>query len=260
MGDHEPLRVYWQPGCSSCLQAKEFLTKHGVCFESINVLAEPDARAEMIELGARSVPVVARGASFVAGQNLEELAAFVGLPSGGAALAPEVLAERIVHLMAHAQRQLRAMPSDAAGVELRPGRTLADLGYHVFAVVQGFLDAATGGQLSESHFTRRPERSWSLEQIGAAGAEVQSDFETWRASGMNETSSLATYYGPQSREALLERTAWHVAQHLRQIAAVLEALPGREACSVPAGLLAGLPLPAQVWDDEEPLLLSEPSA
>jgi hypothetical protein len=25
----EPLKVYWAPGCTSCLRRKEFLTRHG---------------------------------------------------------------------------------------------------------------------------------------------------------------------------------------------------------------------------------------
>lgn len=32
-----PLRLYWQPGCSSCVRTKEFLQKRGVTFESVNV-------------------------------------------------------------------------------------------------------------------------------------------------------------------------------------------------------------------------------
>lgn len=253
MGDHEPLRVYWQPGCSSCLQAKEFLTKHGVGFESINVLTEPGALGEMEALGARSVPVVARGTDFVAGQNLDELAAFIGVARQTAALPVDALAGRVVELMDHAQRQLAAMPKDAVSIELRPGRTLADLGYHVFAIVEGFLDAARGGELSESYFTKLPEQSWSLGQIEAAGVEVQKAFAAWRESDAETTGSLATYYGPQSLQALLERTAWHVAQHLRQIAAVVRTLPGNEPCDVPARLLTGLPMPDRVWDDERPL-------
>src|SRR5690606_4512263 len=31
------IKVYWAPGCSSCLRTKEFLTKRGIAFESVNV-------------------------------------------------------------------------------------------------------------------------------------------------------------------------------------------------------------------------------
>jgi hypothetical protein len=37
----DPLKVYWQPGCSSCLRAKAFLAEHGIPFVSMNVLADP---------------------------------------------------------------------------------------------------------------------------------------------------------------------------------------------------------------------------
>lgn len=36
-----PIKVFWQPGCSSCLRTKEFLQKNGVVFESVNVAADP---------------------------------------------------------------------------------------------------------------------------------------------------------------------------------------------------------------------------
>ena len=75
----EGFKVYWQPGCSSCLRAKEFLAAHGVAYESIDVRARPDARDALARLGARSVPVVARGRRFVFAQDLDELARFVGV-------------------------------------------------------------------------------------------------------------------------------------------------------------------------------------
>jgi len=31
------IKAYWQPGCTSCLRMKEFLTKHGVTFVSVTV-------------------------------------------------------------------------------------------------------------------------------------------------------------------------------------------------------------------------------
>ena len=55
------IKAYWQPGCTSCLRMKEFLTKHGVAFVSVNVLEDKDAFAELTALGIRSVPIVRRG-------------------------------------------------------------------------------------------------------------------------------------------------------------------------------------------------------
>jgi len=68
------IKAYWQPGCTSCLRMKEFLTKHGVPFVSINVLEDEGAFAELAALGVRSVPVVRRGQDWANGQVLREVA------------------------------------------------------------------------------------------------------------------------------------------------------------------------------------------
>ena len=49
----EPLKVYWQPGCTGCLRMKEFLTKNGVEFISVNVLAvlAPAAMIALLTIG-----------------------------------------------------------------------------------------------------------------------------------------------------------------------------------------------------------------
>src|SRR6266702_8780771 len=53
----ERVSVFWQPGCTSCLRTKEFLTKSGVDYESINVHGNPTGMEELRKLGARSVPI-----------------------------------------------------------------------------------------------------------------------------------------------------------------------------------------------------------
>jgi hypothetical protein len=124
-------------------------------------------------------------------------------------------------------------------------------------IVQGLLDAADpqrDGELTYAHFERRPARSqvaaralhdW-LEQCRAQLADW------WRAHGGGAPGRLLrTYYGERPMHEVLERTAWHVAQHVRQldfIAVDLLHLPvqGR----LHAAQLAGLPVPCGVWDPE----------
>src|SRR5438477_308254 len=72
------LRVYWRPGCSSCVKVKEFLTNLGVEYESVNVSARPEAMEELRALGVRTVPVVARGSEYVFAQELADVSAFIG--------------------------------------------------------------------------------------------------------------------------------------------------------------------------------------
>ena len=78
------IKAYWQPGCTSCLRMKEFLTKHGVHFVSINVLEDNAGFAELATLGIRSVPIVRRGKDWANGQVLREVARVAGIAWGGA--------------------------------------------------------------------------------------------------------------------------------------------------------------------------------
>ena len=103
----EPLKAYWQPGCSSCLRMKEFLQRHGVVFESINVLADKDALADLARLGIRSVPIIRRGDDWANGQVLRDVARIAGIRwSGSTMLPPEALKARLDRFLAAAQRFL----------------------------------------------------------------------------------------------------------------------------------------------------------
>src|SRR5262249_46320093 len=48
----ERVRVFWQPGCTSCLRTKEFLTRNNVDYESINVHGNEAGMEELRKLGA----------------------------------------------------------------------------------------------------------------------------------------------------------------------------------------------------------------
>ena len=57
----DTIEVYWQPGCTSCLRSKEFLTKRGIAFNSRNVLVDAAAFGDLACRGLRQVPIVTRG-------------------------------------------------------------------------------------------------------------------------------------------------------------------------------------------------------
>ena len=79
------IQVFWQPGCSSCLRTKEFLTKQGIEFESINVHHNPEGMAKLQALGARSVPVVALGGRYTLCQTFADVIKFLDLKKIGRA-------------------------------------------------------------------------------------------------------------------------------------------------------------------------------
>ena len=246
--------VYWQPGCTSCLKTKEFLARHGVGFESVNVRAAPDAMRHLAALGARSVPVIVRGSDWTYGQDLDEVARFVGVEVARERLPPAMLVQRLLQLQ-DAVRRHTAQLTDAALETLLPGRADragADLAYHVPMIVAAFLEAAGGGRLTVDFFERRPsgagrERAALLAVQQAAAASFRS---WWRRSAEVLPETLDTYYGRHPLAPVLERTAWHVAQHARQLESLLRHAGVEPDGALGAAELAGLPLPEAVWDAE----------
>lgn len=137
-----PLKVYWQPGCSSCLKTKEFLLDHGMDFHSVNVLEDDAGFAELQALGVRLVPVVARGPVWANGAVFRDVAQVAGFPYGAPKmLAPAAMTEKVLMILDAAARYLSQIPDDRLD-EVLPGRprSYRQLVYHVFDIPKVFLD------------------------------------------------------------------------------------------------------------------------
>ncbi len=150
-GKEELLKVYWQPGCSSCLRTKEFLTKHGVPFMSINVLADREAFDDLARIGVRRVPIVRRGDDWVDGQILKDLARIAGIRWDGPALGrPADLVAQADTVLSCAQRLLATIPEDKLETLLpaRP-RSYRQLAAHIFQIIEVFLDLVEHGRRAE---------------------------------------------------------------------------------------------------------------
>lgn len=247
-------RVYWQPGCSSCLRAKEFLKTHGIAFKSINVREQEGGMDELASLGARTVPVVAKGNRFVFCQDLNDLAEFVGVNLSLPRLSPADLVAKLDLVLGAAQRYVVQLSGDTLDTGL-PGRdrTYRDLAYHVFMIPVGFLDAARGGELTFEHFEQKPpEAMRTAAQVASFGDAVRQRLAEWwsDASALDSLEPVMTYYGVKSAESVLERTAWHAAQHTRQLMAVVQQSGVTPDGPLGEDELGGLPLPDEVYDDE----------
>ena len=113
METSERVRVFWQPGCTSCLRTKEFLTRHGVDYESINVHGNQAGMDALRELGARSVPVVARGGKFVFAQSLSDVVRFLELDIKlHDKLSPQQLVDKLDLVFGAALRYVRQIPAE----------------------------------------------------------------------------------------------------------------------------------------------------
>lgn len=253
------VKAYWQPGCTSCLRMKEFLTRHRVPFVSVNVLADPDAFAELAKLGVRSVPIVQRGNDWANGQVLRDVARVAGIAWGEAAMLPvPELKARLTAIQAAARRLFAQIPQARIGEELpnRP-RSYAQLAYHIFNIADAWLEHEVKGlPLVEGAYARVPAPGMAGQaDVLAYGNRVAEELEAWWATAGRTTDYARranVYYGQVNLHEYFERTTWHSGQHVRQLTMVLGLLgitpdhaPGPE-------VYEGLPMPEKIWDDERP--------
>src|SRR5437773_11818027 len=143
----ERVKVFWQPGCTSCLRTKEFLTKSGVEYASINVHGNPAGMEELRKLGARSVPVVARGDQFVFAQAIGDVIKFLGLKvQVQERLSPDELVKKLELVLPAACRYIRQIPAEWLDKPFRNrNRPIRVLCHHVFRIVEGFLESMRDG-------------------------------------------------------------------------------------------------------------------
>jgi glutaredoxin len=252
--DLTPFRVYWRPGCSSCVKVKEFLTRLGIEYESINVSAKPEAMDELRELGVRTVPVVARGKDYVFAQELADVSEFVGRKVDFQRLPPAALMDKWRTVLAAAQRHVVQIPPARLGERATPGRdrSIRDLAYHIYQVPDSFLQAVEDGieDLTSVYNAPPPRGVDTPAQIAAYGKSVAERLERWwqRDGDKVAGGKLRTYYGEQPLHHVMERCTWHSAQHARQIIAVLEGFGIQAEGPLTQKDYAGLPLPSGLWE------------
>jgi glutaredoxin/uncharacterized damage-inducible protein DinB len=252
----ERVRVFWQPGCTSCLRTKEFLTRHDVDYESINVHGNEAAMAELRKLGARSVPIVARGEKFVFAQTIGDVIDFLGLKvKPQERLSPEALMQKLDLVLTAAARYVRQIPAGELHKPFRNrNRPIRALAFHVFRIVEGFLESMQDGAELTYDRIMRDEAPANLapEDLARYGEDVLERAQQWWKAYPDKscTRPMATYFGEHPVHLVLERTVWHPAQHTRQLMLVLESLGIAPARPLGAADLAGLPLPEKAWDDD----------
>lgn len=67
----KPVEIYTSPYCGYCHAAKRLLSQKGVSFSEIDVMTNPDRRAEMTRRanGGRTVPQIFIGETHVGGSD-----------------------------------------------------------------------------------------------------------------------------------------------------------------------------------------------
>ncbi len=230
------------------------MTARAVDYQSINVAADADGLAQLQALGARTVPVVAKGNEFVMGLSLRDVGEFLGLDNQGPGmLPPGELVRRLDLVLSAAQRYLHQLTDDQMQAQL-PGRprSYRDLTYHLFQISRAFLGVAAGETLTyEKLGETPPDHLATFADIANDGEAARQALLSWWSGGGSEmdfATTVSTYYGPQSLHETLERTTWHTAQHVRQLIYILEGQGIAPDGPIGEEVLSGLPLPEGVWD------------
>lgn len=210
----------------------------------------------MLELGVRNVPVVAMGDRYVFGQNLEDVAEFVGLQgTGHTPLPPPQLVEKWIQILRVAQSHVRQIPSERINERVidNRDRSIRLMGHHVFRIGEAYLETVVDGVEYAVQLANIPPREGTFnrgEEIAQYGENVVSRLQTWWESLDDKscTDKVKTFFGMQPMHMLLERSTWHSAQHTRQLGAVLERFGIEPGNRLTPQLLAGLPLPERLWE------------
>jgi hypothetical protein len=192
----------------------------------------------------------------VFGQNLEEVAEFVGLQgTGHKPLPPEQLIGKWITVLRTAQRLLRQMPSERLNelVIDNRDRSIRLMGHHVFRIGEAFLETAVNGVEYAVQLANVPPKDGTFttgEEIARYGDSVIAGLQQWWDGLADKTcqQKVKTFFGMQPLYMLYERSTWHSAQHTRQLTAVLERFGIKPDGPLTAETLAGLPLPERLWE------------
>jgi hypothetical protein len=211
---------------------------------------------QLLRLGARSVPVLARGDQYIFCQNLEDVAEFVGLQgSGHTPLAPPILLAKWVHVLRAAQRYILQFPGDrlAERVIDNRDRSIRLMGHHIFRIAEAFLETAIDDleyRLNNANIPPDEGTCVTGAEIASYGDAIVERLENWWEE-LEDTScqqKVRTFYGMQPLHQLFERSTWHSAQHTRQLIAVLQRFGIEPNGGLTPEDLAGLPLPEGLWE------------
>ena len=215
---------------------------------------DPGGRERMLALGVRNIPLLVRGTEHVFGQVIEDVAKFVGVKfAREEKLPPEALMRKWQLILTAGQRYIRQYPADRLAERLIDARdqSIRHMGYHVFRIGDGFLATAVNGVEDWVAISMEmpPATVQTGDDVARYGEEVKQRLaEWWRAQADSSCSARVKHVtGEQSLADFLERQTWHSAQHVRQLAAVLERYGVAPDGPLGAEDLAGLPLPVGLW-------------
>jgi hypothetical protein len=217
---------------------------------------DPTGKERLLQLGVRTVPVLARDGQYIFCQNLEDVAEFVGLQgTGHTPLPPQALFTKWTVVLRAAQRYIRQIPNarlNERAIESRD-RSIRLLSHHIFRIGEAFLEVAIDGVEYWVQLANVPPKEGTYttgDEIASYGDSVIERIENWwiQLEDKSCQQKVKTFYGTPPMHQLFERSTWHSAQHTRQMIAVLERFGIAPDGRLTDEDLAGLPLPDGIWE------------
>ncbi len=252
------VKVYWQPGCSSCLKTKEFLQQNKIDFKSINVLEDEEGLNDLKKFGLKMVPIVIKNDQWANGAVFRDVAKVVGFKyNEHRMLQPTIIKDKILQINDITSIFLEDIADDTLNIRL-PGRprTYMELVYHVFNIPEVFLNYIENNTpyTYEALLSDLPDIIVNKKDLLEYGKTIKERFSEWWVNygvNLDFSSPADVYYGKVSYHEVLERTGWHTGQHCRQIDLLLkEKLKIKPKVFLNEKVFDGLPMPKNIWDNE----------
>jgi hypothetical protein len=217
---------------------------------------DPAGQAQLLKLGVRTVPVLARDGQYIFCQNLEDVAEFVGLQgTGHTPLPPAALIAKWTVVLRAAQRYIRQIANERLNERAidNRDRSIRLLSHHIFRIGEAFLETAIDGVEYWVQLANVPPKDGTYTtgaEIVSYGDNVVERIENWwiRLDDKSCQQKVKTFYGTPPMHQLFERSTWHSAQHTRQMIAILDRFGIEPDGRLTPEDLAGLPLPEGIWE------------
>lgn len=192
--------------------------------------------------------MVADGARWVPGVDLGQVAELLDVDyEATPALSPDVLIDRLRHALATSTRLTAQFPAASLDDKLpNRDRTILALANHIVEIAAGYVKVAAGADFDHGVSAATPDVEVGREALAARSEAVVAALPG--ESPLSPGDEVATFFGRSTLHAVLERCTWHVVQHVRQQAMLLEALGIAPEEPLRIEDFDGLPLPSSVWD------------
>ncbi|HEX6176065.1 MAG TPA: DinB family protein, partial [Candidatus Binatia bacterium] len=163
--------------------------------------------------------------------------------------------DKWITVLRASQRYVRQIPDPRLAeraIENRD-RSIRLLSHHIFRIGEAFLETALEDVEYRTNNANVPPADGTCltgVEIAGYGDGIIERIENWwtRLEDKSCRQQVRTFYGTQPMHQLFERSAWHSAQHARQMIAVLERFGIEPDSRLTAEDLAGLPLPEKIWE------------